>query len=68
MLFAHLVTLPNPLYLRSTSMGQLVSLSALMVSIVTILFAKLAQQSVRPAQMQILAPRVRQKQPANSDT
>jgi hypothetical protein len=45
-----------------------VSLSALMVSIATILFAKLAQQSVRPAQMLRLAPLVRQKQPANSGT
>jgi len=67
-LSAHPATLPSPLYLRSTSMELRVSLSALMVSIATILFAKLAQQSVRPAQMLRLAPLVRQKQPANSGT
>lgn len=67
-LFAHPATLPKPLCLRSTSMDLHVSLSALMVSIVTISFAKLAQQSVRPAQMRRLALLVRQKQPANSGT
>ena len=68
MLSANPVTRPNPLCLRSTSMELRVLLSALMVSIATISFAKLAQQSVRPAQMRRLAPLVRQKQPANSDT
>jgi len=67
-LSAHHVTLPSPQYLKSTSMEVHVLLSALMVSIAKISYAKHAQQSVRRAQMPRLAPLVRQMQPVNSDT